>query len=146
MNSKIIFELLLLFVERNVIILGLDKILQGKTVRHRKLGSRVIDEISDSYIVVRFEKDDKVSRFIYPDAFEHFLSLEDTDARSVVDKHLHMKKIIMAEQERRRKHELKKLDDELKLRHKEEMLKRQKVAMAKAARAKRLTDKRKMPV
>ena len=72
------------------------------------------------------------------------MKLEDVETKAVVDKHLRMKKIIIAQQERRKKQELQKIDDELKLRHKEEMLRKQKAAMAKVAREKRLTEKKKV--
>ena len=122
----------------------IEKILQGKIVQHKKLGTGVIGEINDSYMMVRFEKNDKISRFVYPDAFECFLKLEDVETKAVVDKHLRIKKIIIAQQERRKKQELQKIDDELKLRHKEEMLRKQKAAMAKVAREKCLTEKKKI--
>lgn len=122
----------------------LEKVLTGKTVMHSKLGQGTIEEISDSYLIVRFNQEDKVSRFVYPDAFDKFLTLADADSNAVVEKHLRIKHLIDAEQERRKREQLKKLDDELKLKHREELVKKQKAAMAKIAREKRLKDKKKV--
>lgn len=130
-------------IERNVITVELEKILEGKLVEHKKLGKGKVKEISDSYLIVKFDKSDKVSRFVYPDAFNKFLKLEDADTQTVVDKHLRMRNMIVADQERRKKQELQKLDDELKLHHKEDFIKKQKAAIAKIAREKRLKEKKK---
>lgn len=124
--------------------LELEKVLAGKMVIHSKLGQGTIEEISDSYLIVRFDQEDKVSRFVYPDAFDKFLTLGDAESNAIVEKHLRIKRLIDAEQERRKREQLKKLDDELKLKHKEEMVKKQKAAMAKIAREKRLKDKKKV--
>ena len=127
-----------------MICLELEKVLSGKKVVHSKLGQGTIEKIEENYMIVKFAKEDKVSRFVYPDAFERFLVLVDSDSQAVVEKHLRIKHLIDAEHERRKKEQLKKLDDELKLKHREELVKKQKAAMAKIAREKRLKDKKKV--
>ncbi len=119
----------------------LEKILTKKQVVHKKLGNGTVEEIQDGYLIIRFS-DDKISKFAYPDAFEKFLSMTDDETQSMVDRHLRMRKLILAEQSRRKKQELQKIDDELKLHHKEELLKKQKAAMAKVAKEKRTKSKK----
>ena len=50
----------------------------GKTVHHRAFGSGVIEKLSENTVTVNFPQGDK--KFIYPDAFENFLKLEDKDS------------------------------------------------------------------
>lgn len=121
-----------------------DKILSGKKVVHSKLGQGVIEEIRDNYLIVRFGEDGRVSRFAFPDAFENFLTIEDDEAREVVDRHLRIRHLLNAEQERRRRAKLQQLNDELELKHREEMLRKQKNAMTRIAREKRLKNKGKV--
>lgn len=82
--------------------------LPGRQVVHMKRGLGLIEEVGEGRLVVRFERDDKVSRFIYPDAFEGFLTLPDVEIQAVVERHLRIKKLVDAEQERRRKRKLQK--------------------------------------
>lgn len=124
----------------------LENVLLGKTVVHSKLGNGTIEEVSDSHIIVRFEIGDKTSRFVYPDAFEKFLKIKDETAQSVVDKHLTVKHLLDVEKDRQKKERQKLIDEELRLKHKEDMLKKQKSAMLKLAREKRIKDKKKVIV
>ena len=50
----------------------------GQTVMHRAFGSGVIEDLSGNVVTVNFKKGDK--KFIYPDAFETFLKLEDEES------------------------------------------------------------------
>lgn len=127
-----------------MIELELENVLSGKTVTHRKLGQGVIEEVCGGYLMVRFEHSDKISRFVYPDAFEKFLFLDDADAQAVVTKHLTVKHLLDVQTERLRKEKLRMLDEELKLKHREELAKKQKAAMMKQAREKRLGDRKKV--
>lgn len=131
-------------MERIVITVELDKIFAGKVVEHKKYGKGLIENIDESYLVVNFKDADKISTFVYPDAFEKFIVFEDKDIQAVANKHLRVHKLVVAQQNKRKQEELKRLDDEIKLHHKEEMLKKQKAALAKVAREKRLKDKRKV--
>lgn len=47
----------------------------GQKVRSKSLALGIVIEQSNRYIVVEFET--KISKFIYPDAFEKFLVVED---------------------------------------------------------------------
>ena len=48
--------------------------LLGKTVKHKKLGKGTIISLDDTYIGVSFPTKDSI--FLYPDAFDSFLTLE----------------------------------------------------------------------
>ena len=48
--------------------------LQGQTVKHKLFGNGVVDGFSNEIITVKFAQGSK--RFIYPDAFTRFLTLE----------------------------------------------------------------------
>ncbi len=56
----------------------------GQTVMHRAFGSGVIEELSGNVVTVNFKKGDK--KFIYPDAFENFLKLEDEESLAEFNK------------------------------------------------------------
>ena len=56
----------------------------GQTVKHRAFGSGVIEELSGNVVTVNFKKGDK--KFIYPDAFETFLKLEDEESMAKICK------------------------------------------------------------
>lgn len=127
-----------------MIRLELGSVLSGKDVVHRKLGHGTIEEMSDNYLMVRFDTGDKVSRFVYPDAFEKFLKMKDEDAQAVVTKHLTIKHLLDVEKEMLKKEKLQLIDEELKLKHKEDLIKKQKAAMMKMAREKRIKDKKKV--
>ncbi len=50
-------------------------VLDNLAVRHKKFGVGVVMKVDGKYITVQFEGADKV--FVYPDAFEKFLTLAD---------------------------------------------------------------------
>lgn len=121
----------------------LSKILIGKNVNHNKLGTGTIIEEKEGYILVRFENE-KVSKFVFPDIFEKFLSFEDEETQKIADKYLRMRKLILASKEKEKKQEFQKIDNELKIKHKEDLLKKQKAMMVKLAREKRKSGQTKI--
>ena len=50
-------------------------VLDNLTVCHKKFGRGVVVSTNGNYMTIRFEGAEKV--FVYPDAFEKFLTLED---------------------------------------------------------------------
>ncbi len=55
----------------------------GQTVKHRAFGSGVIEDLSGNVITVNFKKGDK--KFIYPDAFQNFLKLDDAESSAKIN-------------------------------------------------------------
>ncbi len=49
----------------------------NKIVKHNKYGKGTILEKNQNYLKVQFESCEKVTTFLYPDAFEKFLVFED---------------------------------------------------------------------
>lgn len=72
--------------------------LNGQRVSHKTLGSGVVNSQSAAYIKVSFES--KTSQFTYPDAFEKFLILDDSQLQQKVLAELQVKQeAIQAQQE-----------------------------------------------
>lgn len=63
----------------------------GQTVKHRAFGSGVIEELTGNVVTVNFSDGDK--KFIYPDAFESFLSLEDEESMKEFNKLMENRRI-----------------------------------------------------
>lgn len=124
----------------------LENVLSGKMVVHSKLGQGIIEEVKEGHLIIKFGSGDKTSRFVYPDAFEKFLRMKDETAQAIVEKHLTVKHLLDVEKERQKKEKQKIIDEELRIKHKEDMLKKQKSAMLKLAREKRIKDKKKVIV
>lgn len=139
-NFRKLFWSLVEYYLRSVIFLEFDKLLTGKTVTHIKLGVGQIESIDAGHLEVRFNEQ-KISRFIYPDAFEKYLKLEDETVQNIVNKHLRVKHLLEAEERRRKKQELNKLDDEIRRHHQEELARKKKASLAKYAKEKRINIK-----
>ncbi|WP_283675061.1 hypothetical protein [Butyricicoccus sp. Marseille-Q5471] len=66
--------------------------LEGKSVTHQKYGKGIIKEVSGNTIVAAFSETEK--RFLYPDAFSQFLTLNDERVQT------HMDDLLIQEQQR----------------------------------------------
>ncbi len=66
--------------------------IKNKTVNHNKWGRGIIISQTDSGIEVEFKN--HKSKFQYPDAFENFLTLEDSDLQDAIINELNEKKLI----------------------------------------------------
>ena len=83
--------------------------LMGQAVQHTAFGKGVVTEQKGNIITVQFSQGEK--RFLYPDAFQKFLTLRDEQAAETVDTLLQEQKdqqeadlqAMMAEQERQQK-------------------------------------------
>lgn len=64
--------------------------LVNKIVMHKVFGEGVIKEQNDSYITVSFTQAEK--KFIYPDAFEVFLKVNDNDVSEEINKYLSLRR------------------------------------------------------
>lgn len=60
--------------------------LEGKSIQHISFGAGVITELKENMITVSFPQGDK--KFLYPDAFERFLSLKDENAQTRIEQKL----------------------------------------------------------
>lgn len=79
--------------------------LEGKMITHTKFGSGVVVGVESGIITVAFTEGEK--KFLFPGAFSHFLTLEDTESRKHVDQLLNR---INREKENLRQDEHKKRD------------------------------------
>lgn len=70
------------------------KELVSQTVYHELFGKGIIKNITDSNVEVSFKND--VKRFIYPDAFEKFLTLDDIEYQKFTINQLEEKKQLKA--------------------------------------------------
>ncbi len=64
-----------------------EEVIVGKEVVHSKYGAGIVLKMEDSYMTIQFSNDN-VKQFRYPDAFESFLSIEDTVLLDHVQKDL----------------------------------------------------------
>jgi hypothetical protein len=62
-----------------------------KQITHKTFGSGVILERVDDTITVLFSDEIGKKRFLYPEAFEHFLVMKDTDLKDAVNRDLRIK-------------------------------------------------------
>ena len=62
-----------------------------KQITHKTFGSGVIIEMTNNIITVCFTKEIGKKRFLYPDAFEHFLIMDDPDMKYTVAHDLEIK-------------------------------------------------------
>lgn len=60
-------------------------------VKHKGLGIGVITEVSDNSLTVKFET--KESKFVYPDAFEKFLVVENLSVQAEIVEEIKSKKL-----------------------------------------------------
>ena len=75
----------------------------GYTLHHKTLGDGVVLSMSGKYMTVKFS--DKQKTFVYPDAFDSFLSITDEEANRVISADLARAKSTRAAEEDRRRTE-----------------------------------------
>jgi hypothetical protein len=103
-------------------------------VCHVVYGDGNVVSLESNVLTVQFSGQEEVKKFIYPDAFEKHLRLNNSDAEEGVLKELQEKQaVILAEEDRRR-------------REHEEAVERDKQARAIAAAPKRKTSAKKKAV
>lgn len=63
----------------------------GRKVNHKVFGCGTITELTSAYLTVNFGDSEK--KFVYPDAFEKYLTSTDPELMEQVDKDIQSKKI-----------------------------------------------------
>ena len=86
----------------------------NENVKHTKFGSGVIVDIEEGRVVVKFAAEEEKRSFIFPDAFESFLELENAQIQKDVLKQLDQKKDKAALDKQVKIDEYKKKEEELK--------------------------------
>ena len=69
----------------------------GQPVKHEAFGSGIVTDLSDGIVTVCFQNSEK--RFIYPDAFHHFLTLKNRKTQQYIESQIKDREI--AAQEKR---------------------------------------------
>lgn len=88
----------------------------NKEITHKVFGKGHIVELNDSIITIDFNED--VKKFVYPDAFRTFITLNDKDAAKSLEKVLLKEEAKMAVQKKKREEEKERLAAEQRLREK----------------------------
>ncbi len=78
---------------------------EGKNVKHSKYGEGVVAELTETTVVVDFGGAVGVKKFIYPTAFEQFLSLICAEEQQKLKEELRSSREAIAEDFRRREAE-----------------------------------------
>jgi hypothetical protein len=63
----------------------------NEKVKHEEYGLGIIVTLDDNKLCVEFDKQHGKKKFLYPDAFDHFLELENPDCEEEISKLLRMK-------------------------------------------------------
>lgn len=86
-------------------------------VKHKKFGTGTIISSEDNKIIVHFPDINSEKKFVYPDAFEKFLQIDEQSAESTQQDFAKMQEQIREKQEEKRKQEeqarIKRLEEEL---------------------------------
>ena len=108
----------------------------NENVQHTKFGSGAIVDIERSRVTVKFAEQEEKKSFIFPDAFESFLKLDNSQFQKDVLKQLHQKKEQVVLDKKIKMQESKKKEEEIK----EEKLELAKIKKktTKAAAAKKM--------
>lgn len=77
-------------------------------VKHKAFGKGIITEVNGKYLTIQFEA--KIAKFIYPDAFEKFISAEDNTTQAAIMEELAAEK--QAAEEERKAEELRRAEEE----------------------------------
>lgn len=109
----------------------------NENVKHTRFGSGAIVDIEEGRVVVKFAEEEEKKSFIFPDAFESYLKLENAQIQKDVLKQLGQKKDKAALEKKEKIEEYKKKEEDLK----EEKLElaKSKKKTTKAAAAKKKT-------
>lgn len=108
----------------------LKELLKTKVI-HKKFGVGEVIKVEGMHLYVQFTKVPDIKKFLYPDAFDGFLTIENTERLKQVSMDLIGKRNEEAEMEHERNERYAKMDEELREMHKEAIKRRIKAAAAK---------------
>ena len=64
--------------------------LRGASVNHKTFGEGIIKQYDENYLVISFSQGEK--KFVYPDVFESFISVNDSNIAEFINSEIEKKK------------------------------------------------------